>query len=159
MIEKKLQIKESFKPFIIEKLGLHDPQNITLQSIYLVADQSETITKIVERDGKLYQWDVAPTDHGFDIAEHEITAAEKEKLIAQRGIDVEITQQRKTYAMDGATISFDTIEDVGLFLEVQGPDEKAVNAVIKRIGYQESQFIVKPYSQFVRKSPPPPEEE
>jgi len=48
-------------------------------------------------------------------------------------------------------VIFDEIPEIGLFLEVQGDNEKIINPVMHKIGYHESQFVVKPYNQFIRK--------
>lgn len=152
MIEKKLQIKESFKPFIIEKLKLADPMQETLESTYLTADQNETIMKIVKRDGAFEYWEVTPSENGFTFEKKPLKDAEREGLIKRHGVDVTLTQSREVYTLNDATVAFDAIEGLGLFLEIQGETPDVIDPIIRTIGYNEKQFMVKPYNVLVRKN-------
>jgi len=69
MLEKKLQIKPSFKQFIIDKLKLANPVMKMSVSTYFTSDQSETFTKIEEVDDKILYKEITPGEHGFVIIE------------------------------------------------------------------------------------------
>ncbi len=61
-----------------------------------------------------------------------------------------IDKQREIWLLDDCEIGLDTIGNLGKFVEIEGPTEKAVDNVIEKLGFDKSAHIQQSYASMIQ---------
>ena len=69
-------------------------------------------------------------------------------LLAELGYErkLEFEKRRQIWAIGGCEVCLDEIEPLGMFVEVEGPDEDAINKVVAELGLADREHIDKGYA-------------
>lgn len=145
-----IRIKDSFVPILQRKLSVSNPTLLEESDTYLkgrVRDQTE---KLTESGSQLFHEVIAKDDHVFRVAQEPCTRSAKKTLLAKHETSVTLHRRRERYTTGGVEVSIDRIDDLGTFLEIEGPDRAAVESVATTLGFSSPQFIEHPYDWLKR---------
>ncbi len=83
----------------------------------------------------------------YDAADAETAIAVFERL--GHGITLVFEKDRETFTLDGCEIVLDAIDGLGLFVEVEGPDENTVRTMLDRLGLGDHESLIQGYASML----------
>ena len=125
-----------------------EPKIRDVLDTYLVSD-SGVAEKIYEANNKIFHTTVKKTADGFMMESNLISEEEKVRLLSTHKIDKAMKKQRTIWEVDGMQIAIDDVENLGIFIELQGRDKQKLLEFIKSLGFSPEQFILQPYNKLI----------